>query len=49
MLQQAGLIKYSRGRVTILDAERLEQASCECYGVVRAQHERLLDPATPSA
>ena len=42
MLQQAGLIKYSRGKVTILDSERLEEASCECYRVVRAQHARLI-------
>jgi len=42
MLQQAGLITYRRGRITILDGERLEQAACECYSVVRAQHERLL-------
>ena len=45
MLQQAGLIKYSRGKVTILDPEGLEDASCECYGVVRAQHARLLGPS----
>jgi CRP-like cAMP-binding protein len=31
MLQRAGLIKYRHGRVTILDRERLEAASCECY------------------
>jgi CRP-like cAMP-binding protein len=30
-LQKAGLIAYHRGRVTILDRERLEEASCECY------------------
>jgi CRP-like cAMP-binding protein len=42
MLQQAGLIRYSRGRVTVLDRERLEEASCECYRVVREQHGRLL-------
>jgi CRP-like cAMP-binding protein len=42
MLQQAGLLRYSRGRVTILDRERLEEASCECYRVVRVGHERLL-------
>jgi CRP-like cAMP-binding protein len=30
-LQQAGLIKYIRGRVTVLDRERLESAACECY------------------
>ncbi len=32
-LQRAGLITYHRGRVTILDREKLESASCECYGV----------------
>lgn len=42
MLQEAGLLRYSRGRVTIRDAERLEEAACECYRVVRAQHARLL-------
>lgn len=42
MLQQAGLLRYSRGRVTILDAARLEEASCECYQAVREQHRRLL-------
>ena len=49
MLQQAGLITYSRGRVTILDGERLEQASCECYRVVREQHERLLGGSAAAA
>ncbi len=42
ILQQAGLIQYRRGRVTILDAERLEEATCECYQVVRRQHAALL-------
>jgi CRP-like cAMP-binding protein len=42
MLQQAGLVRYTRGRVTILDRERLEEASCECYRVVRDRHEQLL-------
>jgi CRP-like cAMP-binding protein len=48
MLHQAGFIKYSRGKVTVLDGLGLEQAACECYGVVRVQHERLLGdgPAT---
>jgi Mn-dependent DtxR family transcriptional regulator len=48
MLQQAGLIRYSRGHVTVLDADRLEQASCECYRVVRAQHERHLGESAAS-
>lgn len=42
MLQRAGFISYARGRVTVLDAERLEEASCECYRVVRTRQERLL-------
>lgn len=36
VLQQAGLISYRRGVVTILDRAGLEAASCECYRVVRA-------------
>ena len=42
MLQQAGLITYHRGRITIVDPERLEQASCECYGVVKQKYQHLL-------
>jgi Mn-dependent DtxR family transcriptional regulator len=30
-LQKAGLIKYRHGRVTIVDRQKLEAASCECY------------------
>lgn len=41
-LQQAGFIKYSRGRVEVLDREGLEGASCECYGVLAASYERSL-------
>jgi CRP-like cAMP-binding protein len=40
--QQLGLIRYSRGVVTILDREALEEASCECYAAVRKQFERAL-------
>lgn len=42
MLQRAGLIRYSRGVVTILDRAGLENAACECYGIVRRRFERLL-------
>ena len=41
-LQRAGLITYTRGRITILDRERLEAASCECYAFVRDQFEQAL-------
>ena len=41
-LQKAGLIRYSRGKVTVLDRSGLEEASCECYGVVQEHYDRLL-------
>jgi CRP-like cAMP-binding protein len=44
MLQQAGLITYTRGRVTILDRERLEEASCDCYRIVEESYARVMGP-----
>ncbi len=44
-LQQAGLIKYTRGHITVLDRRALEARCCECYDVVRKEYGRLL-PAT---
>jgi CRP-like cAMP-binding protein len=41
-LVDQGLIRASRGKVTIIDAERLAALSCECYGVIRREYERLL-------
>jgi CRP-like cAMP-binding protein len=41
-LQRAGLIRYSRGHITVLDRPRLEQEVCECYGVVKKEFDRLL-------
>jgi CRP-like cAMP-binding protein len=41
-LQRAGIIRYSRGRITVLSRERLEHAVCECYGVVKQEFDRLL-------
>ena len=41
-LQKAGLIKYSRGRVRLLDIKGLEKRACECYGTVKAHYRRLL-------
>jgi CRP-like cAMP-binding protein len=41
-LQNAGLIQYRRGRITVLDRKGLEARACECYHVVRAEFDRLL-------
>ena len=41
-LQQANLIRYARGRITVLDRPGLEKRACECYGVVRKEYDRLL-------
>ena len=41
-LQRAGLIHYSRGRITVLDRSGLEKAVCECYAVVKLEFDRLL-------
>ncbi len=41
-LQAAGLIRYVRGHITVLDREGLEQRTCECYAVVKKECDRLL-------
>ena len=41
-LQTAGLIRYARGRITVLDRPGLEKRTCECYGVVKKEYDRLL-------
>jgi CRP-like cAMP-binding protein len=41
-LQSAGLIKYSRGHITVLNRPGLEMRSCECYAVVKKEYDRLL-------
>jgi Mn-dependent DtxR family transcriptional regulator len=49
-LQRAGLIRYGRGHIEVLDRARLEREVCECYAVVKKEVDRLLtdhfgDPA----
>ena len=41
-LQKAGVIRYARGHISVLDRKGLAQRSCECYGVVKAEYDRLL-------
>ena len=42
-LQQAGLIRYQRGRIAILDRAGLERSACECAGVLREKTRRIID------
>ena len=41
-LQQDGLIRYARGRITVLDRPAIEKRTCECYAVVFKEYQRLL-------
>lgn len=41
-LQQAGMIKYSRGRIQIVNLEALTETACECYGTIRKHYASLL-------
>jgi CRP-like cAMP-binding protein len=41
-LQRSGLIRYSRGRITVLERAGLEKEACECYAVVKKEFDRLL-------
>src|SRR6202046_3961463 len=44
-LDKLGIIRYSLGKITVLDRPSLEQMSCECYGVVKRETDRLRPPA----
>jgi len=41
-LQKLDLIRYTRGRITLLDRPGLEKRVCECYAVVKKEYDRLL-------
>jgi len=43
-LQEAGLIKYARGKIQIMNAKELQESACECYGSVKAHYQKLLGP-----
>ena len=46
-LQDAGLIKYHRGQITVLNRPKLEERVCECYAVVKKEFDRLLPYKLP--
>ena len=46
-LQRAGLIRYSRGHITVLNRPALEGMTCECYRVVKLEFDRLLESVAP--
>ena len=46
-LQRAGLIRYRRGHIEVLDRPGLEKAVCECYAVVKREFDRLLADIPP--
>ena len=43
-LKQAGIIEYTRGRITVVDRAALQSASCKCYRVVKNEFDRLFGP-----
>jgi CRP-like cAMP-binding protein len=45
-LQNEGMVRYSRGHITVLDRAKLEARVCECYGVVKKEYDRLLPEAS---
>ena len=48
-LQDAGVIRYQRGHITVLDRTKLEQRTCECYAVVKKEYDRLLGQGLQTA
>jgi DNA-binding transcriptional regulator YhcF (GntR family) len=48
-LQRAGFITYTRGRITVIDREGLESASCECYQRIRDELDGALNGENPGS
>jgi CRP-like cAMP-binding protein len=48
-LQEAGMMKYTRGRIQVLDIEGLRDSACECYETIKEQYGQLLGPSPSSA
>jgi CRP-like cAMP-binding protein len=46
-LHRLGIIRYARGKITVLDRPKLEALCCECYAVVRKESDRLLPRSKP--
>ena len=46
-LQGAGIVEYSRGKIHIVDVERLKESACECYETVKEQYRNCWSPARP--
>jgi CRP-like cAMP-binding protein len=44
VLQEAGLIKYARGKIQIVNAKAMQKNACECYGSVKTLYEKLIGP-----
>ena len=42
LLQNEGVIRYSRGHIQIVDIEGLKRSSCECYAAVRDHYDRIV-------
>jgi CRP-like cAMP-binding protein len=43
-LQEAGLIRYARGKIQIVDGEALQESACECYSSVKLLYQKLIGP-----
>jgi CRP-like cAMP-binding protein len=48
ILQKKGIISYSRGRIEILDRQKLEETACECYWIIKDEYDRLTRARTLS-